>query len=199
MEPSPLQPRLGLSIPVRMVAVRPLLKEMEAAGFAWVQIPAPPSVGAARSPGVGPATPAASARRSGTTGLRRIVHGPGSLQVGSRDGDRAMEGLLSYAAEAGAELVVYHAANFPDQPASEDRLLAETRSLANAAHLAERLGVVIAIENLAPVFPGPDALSFTPSVLRTMANRISSPRSASAWTSATPTSSPTCGWPTRWS
>ena len=35
--------------------------------------------------------------------------------------------------------------------------------------------MVIAIENLAPVFPGPDALSFTPSVLRTMANRISSP------------------------
>ena len=174
MEQSPLQPRLGLSIPYEWWPSAPSLKEMEAAGFAWVQIPAPPSSVLL--------DPRASARHAGglgatlgTTGLRRIVHGPGSLQVGGRDGDRAMEGLLSYAAEAGAELVVYHAANFPDQPASEDRLLAETRSLANAARLAERLGVVIAIENLAPVFPGPDALSFTPSVLRTMANRISSP------------------------
>jgi sugar phosphate isomerase/epimerase len=40
---------------------------------------------------------------------------------------------------------------------------------------AERLGVIIALENLAPVYPSPDALSFTPMILRTMAKRISSP------------------------
>ena len=40
---------------------------------------------------------------------------------------------------------------------------------------AERLGVIIALENLAPVYPGPDALSFTPLLLRGMAKRISSP------------------------
>ena len=57
-------------------------------------------------------------------GLRRILHGPGSLQAGTPGADRAIEGLLSYAAEAGAEYVVYHAANFPDRPASEDALLA---------------------------------------------------------------------------
>jgi sugar phosphate isomerase/epimerase len=174
MEQSPLQSRLGLSVPYEWWPSAPFLKETEAAGFAWVQIPSPPpSVlvdprDAARHAG-------GLAAALGTTGLRRIVHGPGSLQVGTSDADRAMAGLLSYAADAGAEFVVYHAANFPDRPASEDRLLAETRSLATAADLAESLGVVVAIENLAPVFPGPDALSFAPSVLRTMANRIGSP------------------------
>ena len=63
----------------------------------------------------------------------------------------------------------------PDAPASEDRRLAETRSLSALAARAERLGVIIALENLAPVYPGPDALSFTPLILRTMAKRISSP------------------------
>ncbi len=152
-------PRLGLSVPYEWWPSAPSLKEIEAAGFAWVQVPAPPSVGAARPARRRPATPAGSARRSGPPACAASLHGPGSLQVGSPDGDRAMEGLLSYAAEAGADLVVYHAANFPDQPASEDKLLAETRSLARAARIAERLGVTIAIENLAPVFPGPDALS----------------------------------------
>jgi sugar phosphate isomerase/epimerase len=35
--------------------------------------------------------------------------------------------------------------------------------------------VIIALENLAPVYPSPDTLSFTPMILRTMAKRISSP------------------------
>ncbi len=174
MEQTPLQPRLGLSVPYEWWPSAPSLKEIEAAGFAWVQVPSPPASVLV--------DPRSSARHAGglgaalgTTGLRRILHGPGSLQVGTPEGDRAMEGLLAYAAEAGASYVVYHAANFPDQPSSEDRLLAETRSLARAAPLAERLGVTIAIENLAPVFPGPDSLSHTPSVLRTMATRIGSP------------------------
>jgi len=169
-----LHSRLGLSVPYEWWPSAATLKEIEAAGFRWVQAPTPPASvlidprGSARHAG-------SLAAALGTTGLRRILHGPGSLQVGTPQGDRAMEGLLAYAAEAGAAYVVYHAANFPDRPSSEDRLLAETRSLAHAASLAERLGVTIAIENLAPVFPGPDALSFTPSVLRTMANRIGSP------------------------
>jgi sugar phosphate isomerase/epimerase len=174
MEQSPLHPRLGLSVPYEWWPSAPSLKEIEAAGFRWVQVPAPPpSVlvdarsSARHAGGLGAAL--------GTTSLERVLHGPGSLQVGTPEGDRAMEGLLSYAAEVGAGYVVYHAANFLDRPASEDKLLAETRSLAIAANVAERLGVVIAIENLAPVFPGPDVLSFTPSVLHTMANRIGSP------------------------
>jgi sugar phosphate isomerase/epimerase len=75
----------------------------------------------------------------------------------------------------GASHVVYHAANLPDEPSSKDGRLAETRVLAALARLAERLGVIIALENLAPVYPAPDALSFTPMILRTMAKRISSP------------------------
>jgi sugar phosphate isomerase/epimerase len=40
---------------------------------------------------------------------------------------------------------------------------------------AEGLGVTIAIENLAPVYPGPERLSDTPLVLRALAHRIASP------------------------
>ena len=111
----------------------------------------------------------------GTTDLRRLIHGPGSLRAGTAEGDQAIEGLISYAAEVDATHVVYHAANLPDEPASEDARLAETRSLAALASTAERLGVIVALENLAPVFAEPDKLSFTPLILRTMAKRISSP------------------------
>ena len=43
------------------------------------------------------------------------------------------------------------------------------------ADRAERLGVSIAIENLCPVFPGPETLSATPLFLRSIVRRISSP------------------------
>ena len=82
------------------MAGRPLLKEIEAAGFAWVQVPAPPPPSCS-TPRIGPPRRGLGAAL-GTTGLRAVVHGPGALQVGGRDGDRAMEGLLIYAAEVGA-------------------------------------------------------------------------------------------------
>jgi sugar phosphate isomerase/epimerase len=84
--------------------------------------------------------------------------------------------MLGYAAEIGAELVVYHACAMPDAAQSEDALLFEARSLATLAHRAERLGVTIAIENLAPVYPGPESLSANPMVLRGLAHRIGSER-----------------------
>jgi sugar phosphate isomerase/epimerase len=170
-----LERRLGLNVPYEWWPAAPLLKEIEAAGFSFVQAPSPP-------PSVLSNTRHCVAHAGGvrenveTSALELIVHGPGELRAGSSEGDRGFEGLLAYAAEAGAGLVVYHAANFIDRPASEDSLLAETRSLARLALRAERLGVTIALENLAPVFPGPEALSFKPLVLRTMANRIGSPR-----------------------
>jgi sugar phosphate isomerase/epimerase len=173
MEWSRIAPRLGLNVPYEWWPSAPLLKEIEAAGFAWTQFPSPP-------PSVLTDARQLSQHASGllgavgTSGLRAVLHAPGSLQAGTPPGDRAFDGLLSYATEVGAELVVYHAANFPDQPASEDRLLAETSSLGRHARRAEGLGIVIALENLAPVFPGPDALSFTPMLVRTMANRIDS-------------------------
>jgi sugar phosphate isomerase/epimerase len=166
--------RLGLSIPYDWWPAAAMVKEIEAAGFAYVQIPSPPP-SVLVSPREATRHAAAISEALGTAGLHPILHGPGSIRAGTRDGNLAIEGLISYAAEVGASRVVYHAANLPDEPASEDALLAETRSLAAHAAQAERFGLIIALENLGPVFPSPDALSFTPMILRTMAKRISSP------------------------
>ena len=111
-----------------------------------------------------------------TTGLRTVVHGPNSLLVGSEHADRVFEGLLAWASEIGAEQVVYHARALPDDPSTETALQLETRSLARLAVRAERLGVTIAIENLAPVFPGLELLSANPMALRGLAHRIGSDR-----------------------
>jgi sugar phosphate isomerase/epimerase len=166
--------RLGLSTPYDWWPAAPILKEMEAAGFRYVQVPSPPP-SVLVSPRQAVRHAAALSEALGTAGLNPVLHGPGSIRAGTRDGNLAIEGLISYAAEVGASRVVYHAANLPDEPASEDARLAETRSLAAHASLAERLGVIIALENLAPVYPSRDVLSFTPLILRTMAKRISSP------------------------
>jgi sugar phosphate isomerase/epimerase len=170
---SPTQ-RLGLSVPYEWWPAVPMLKEIEAAGFSWVQVPAPPA-DVLSNPRLEAQHSRALRAALDAGNLRRIVHAPTSLRAETAEGHRALAGLLAYAYEARASLVVYHAANFADAPASEDPLLAETRSLARLAPLAERLGVTLALENLAPVFPGPDGLSFSPLVLRTMCKRISSP------------------------
>jgi sugar phosphate isomerase/epimerase len=174
MERSDLSQRLGLSIPYEWWPTAPILKEIEAAGFGWVQVPSPP---ASVLTDEGACARHALALRAAldTSGLSLMLHAPGSLQAGRPGSDLALEGLVSHASEAGAPLVIYHAANFPDAPSSEDAVLAETRSLAAIARRAERLGVTLALENLAPVFPGPDARSFNPHALRTMAIRIDSP------------------------
>jgi sugar phosphate isomerase/epimerase len=167
--------RYGLNVPYEWWPAAPLLKEIEAAGFRFVQVPSPPA-SVLTSPRQLISHAFAVSDALATAGLRPILHGPGDLQAGTRDGDLALEGLVSYAAEVGASHVVYHAANLPDEPASEDARLAETRALAELAGRAERLGVIIALENLAPVYPSPrDRLSYTPLLLRTMAKRISSP------------------------
>jgi sugar phosphate isomerase/epimerase len=166
--------RLGLSIPYDWWPAAPILKEIEAAGFSFVQVPAPPQ-SVLEHPRDTHVHASALSDALGTAGLRPVLHGPGSVRAGTSHGDRALEGLISYAAEVGASHVVHHAANLPDEPASEDGRLAETRSLAALSARAERLGVIIALENLAPVYPAPDALSFTPMILRTMVKRISSP------------------------
>ncbi len=166
--------RLGLSVPYDWWPSAPILKEMEAAGFRFVQVPSPPA-SVLRTPRLLIRHAFALSDALATAGLRPILHGPGEIRAGTPDGDAALEGLIAYAAELDASHVVYHAANLPDEPASEDARLAETRALAVHASRAERLGVIIALENLAPVYPAPDALSFTPLILRTMAKRISSP------------------------
>jgi sugar phosphate isomerase/epimerase len=166
--------RLGLSIPYGWWPAAPILKEIEAAGFRFVQIPSPPS-SVLSHPGDLIRHAHALSDALATSGLRPVIHAPGELCAGYSEADRALEGLLAYAAETNATHVVYHAANLPDEPASEDARLAETRALADLARRAERLGVIIALENLAPVYRTPDRLSFTPLLLRTMAKRISSP------------------------
>ena len=174
MEWSRIAPRLGLNVPYEWWPSAPALKEIEAAGFAWTQVPSPPEP-VLRDGRRLLRHAAALAAVLETSGLRRLLHAPGSLRAGSRDGDRAFHGLLTYASEVGATQIVYHAANLPDVPASEDELLAEVRSLSELARRAEELGLTIALENLAPVFPAPDALCFTPRLLRTVANRLASP------------------------
>lgn len=174
MQSGQLATRLGLNVPQEWWPGASLVKSFEAAGFSWTQVHSPPE-SVLSSPRECAAHAAAAASALSTTGLSVAVHAPGSLRAGSPAADRAFEGLIAYTADAGADLVVYHARNLPDSDASEDAILAETRSLARLALLAERLGVKVALENLAPVFPGPETLSHTPMVLRTLVRRLSSP------------------------
>jgi sugar phosphate isomerase/epimerase len=165
--------RLGLSVPHEWWPSTPLLKSFEAAGFALAQLPSPPASVLADPRQATPHAAAVGEALAGTR-LGAVIHAPVSLLAGTRQADRAFEGLLAYAADAGAEQVVYHAHALVDEPASEDRLLAETRSLARLAARAESLNLTIAVENLAPVFPGPERLSDTPITLRGLVNRIGS-------------------------
>jgi sugar phosphate isomerase/epimerase len=172
--PQPLAARLGISVPNEWWASAALLKSLEAAGFAFAQLHAPPPSVLADARLL---RRYAAAQRSALEGIGAglVLHGPGSLLAGEERSDRALEGLLGYAAEIGAGHVVYHGRALPDDPASQDRLLAETRSLARLTARAERVGVTIAIENLCPVYPGPELLCHTPMTLRALVQRIASP------------------------
>lgn len=170
----PLRERLGLGVPNEWWASGALLKSFEAAGFALVQVHSPPL--SVLSEGRQLSRHARALRAAlDVTDLAPVVHAPAALLAGTSEADRAFDGLLGYAAEIGAAHVVYHAHALPDHASSEDRLLAETRSLARLSARAERLGVTIAIENLAPVYPGPERLSDMPLTLRALAHRIGSP------------------------
>jgi sugar phosphate isomerase/epimerase len=173
MSSDPLHGRLGLNVPYGWWPAPPLLKGIEAGGFAWAQIPSPPE-DILSSPHDCLTLAGATADALGTTGLGAVVHGPAELRVGNPAADRAFEGLLAYAAESGARMLVYHARNLPDEPASQDLQLAETRSLGRLAKQAEKLGVLVALENLAPFYPSPERLSWTPMVLRSLAHKLES-------------------------
>ena len=172
----PLAGRLGLSVPYEWWPSAPLLKSYEAAGFSWVQLHSPPAAVLVDSRA---AHASCRGRRAAlaTTGLAAVLHAPGRLARRlDAAGDRAFEGLLSYAAEVGAAQVVYHALALPEGPATEADLAAEARSLADLALAAERLEVTIALENLAPLYPGPETLSAIPLSVRALALRIGSAR-----------------------
>jgi len=172
--PRTLSSRLGLSVPAEWWPSAPMLAEIEAAGFSWIQLACPPA-SVLSDPRNGIRHARAIAATLESTNLRRALHFPADLLLGEPAADRALEGAISYAAECGAEIVVYHARGIENRPAAEDRLLAETRSLAELAPIAERLGVTIALENLSPVFPGPETVSANPLAVRALARRIGSP------------------------
>ncbi len=166
--------RIGLNVPYEWWPSRAMLEEIEGAGFRFVQLPAPPaSVLSDTRSCIRHARAVAGALDA--TDLRSVVHAPGDLLAGEPVADRALAGTLSYAAECGAEQVVYHAQMVVDGRAAQDRLLAETRSLSVLARTAERLGVMLALENLAPVYPGPETVSANPLAVRALARRLSSP------------------------
>jgi len=157
-----------------------MLKAYEAAGFAWVQVHTPPlAVLAERQ----------SARRHAralravldATSLRLLVHGPDDLSAGTDLHDRAFAGLLDYAAEARAELVAYHGLNFrcaEDAIAARavaERIELEERALARFAPAAERIGLRVCVENLAPVHPSPPRVCHDPREVAAFVRRLDHP------------------------
>jgi sugar phosphate isomerase/epimerase len=173
--------RLGLNVHRDQWPTAALLDSYESAGFAWVQVHTPPRpMLADRERG----RRHARALRAALAphGLRLLLHGPDDLNAGTIEHDRAFDGLMDYAAEAGAELVVVHAMDFPvaeGQAAAErlrERLDAEERSLRPFAQRAEALGLVLALENLAPVYPSRTAhAGHDVRAVRDLVRRIGSP------------------------
>ncbi|HEY8865879.1 MAG TPA: sugar phosphate isomerase/epimerase [Solirubrobacteraceae bacterium] len=175
-----LSHRLGLNVPARWWPTASMLKGIEAAGFVWVQVHTPPrSVLCARDLAREHARALLAAL--GSCGLRVAVHGPDDLSAGDPAHDRALDGLLDYAEAVGAELIAYHGANFPvvDGGAAaartHERLAREEDSLSARAARLNRAGIVLAIENLAPVWPGPPRLSHSPRAILDLVRRLASP------------------------
>ncbi len=178
-EPHDLALRLGLNVPREQWPTGRALAEHVGAGFRWVQFHAPPRAvlqdrDALRAHG------RALRALLDPTGLRLVLHAPDDLSAGTPGADRAVTGLLEYAAEAGAELVAYHGLNFPEDlgPHAEtirERALLEERSLAQHLQRAHTLGITVAIENLAPVFPGPPRMCHDPIAVRDLVRRLASP------------------------
>jgi sugar phosphate isomerase/epimerase len=175
--------RLGLNVHRDQWPTTPLLASYEAAGFAWVQVHTPPRPMLADRERCRRHARALRAALS-SCGLRLLLHGPDDLSAGTIEHDRAFDGLMDYAAEAGAELVVYHGLNFAVAEGSsaaaalDERMAAEERSLQRFAARAEVLGLTFAIENLAPMYPVPPIpprVCHDPLTVRDLVRRLDSP------------------------
>jgi sugar phosphate isomerase/epimerase len=169
----PLAGRLGLTVPHEWWPSAHLLKSFEAAGFTYAQIDSPPT-SVLRDARLLTKHAVALHDALATTDLSPLLHAPAGMRLGDAESDRAMDGLIDYAAEIGASQVVYHALALTDEPASEDRLRFEVRALGRAATRAADLNLRIAVENLAPLYPGPETLSANPMSLRGLAHRLDS-------------------------
>jgi sugar phosphate isomerase/epimerase len=171
--------RLGLNLHRDAWPTAGLLATHEEAGLHWLQVHTPPGAMLADR---GRCRRHARALRHvlDTCSLHLVVHAPDDLSAGTIEGDRAFDGLLDYAAEAGAELIAYHALNFVDAAGPADarireRALLEERSLTRLLQRAHTLGVTVAMENLAPVHPGPPRLCHDPLAVRNLVRRLDSP------------------------
>ncbi|MEA2196114.1 MAG: hypothetical protein QOJ25_165 [Solirubrobacteraceae bacterium] len=173
-DPGFLAHRLGVDHPVGCWPSKPVLKSYDAAGFALLQVRMPPRALLADDRAV---VEHATALRDvlRLTGLRLVLHAPDDLLAGTREHDRQLDGALTYAWVAGSDLVVYHGARVPVAGAGvRDRLREEERSLRRALPRAAALGVRIAIENLAPVYPGPEHVCHDPSAVAELVRRLDS-------------------------
>jgi sugar phosphate isomerase/epimerase len=167
----PLDARLGLNVPYEWWPGAAALKGIEAAGFGWVQVPAPP-VEMLADPRHSVRHASALRRSLEVTDLDIVVHGPTNLQLGSALHYRAFEGLLEYAHHIGAQLVVYHALDF-DRRGTESA--AEEAALRRLSHTGEALGVRVCLENLCPVYPGRSSVCHDPLSVRDLVKRLDTP------------------------
>jgi len=177
-EGRPLGGRLGLDVPRESWPTAPELKRLEACGYGWIQMHAPP---------VAMLADPVSVRRHGEclravlapTSLHVVLHVPHDLRLGEPAHDAAFAGLLDLCVAVGAAYVVYHCACLPvaagpEADRVEDRLLAEERALRRFAARAEAAGLIVALENLAPVYPMPPLLSHEPLFVRDLVRRVDS-------------------------
>jgi len=109
-----------------------------------------------------------------------LLHAPDELSAGTPPTDEALEGLLDYAATAQAELIAYHGLNFapatgPEAARVRERARREERSLQPLLQRAQSLGLTVAIENLAPVYPGGRRCCHDPLAVRDLVRRLASP------------------------
>ena len=167
--------RLGIDQPLGHWPTVPRLKSFEAAGFAYVQVRMPPR-GVLEDPRMVVAHAGALRDALDLTGLHLILHAPDDLLAGDAEHDRQLDGAITYAAIAGCEFVIYHGARVSlSYPAVRARLAAEERSLQRVARRAEAAGVRLAIENLAPVYPGVEMVSHDPGAVARLVRALDSP------------------------
>ena len=165
-----LEPRLGLNIPYEWWPAAAGLKAIEASGFGWVQVAAPP-VEMLADPRHSVRHAAALRKSLEVTSLNVVVHGPTSLQLGSAQHFRAFEGMLEYAQAIGAGRVVYHALDFARRgTGSAD----EEAALRRLARYAETMRITVCLENLCPVYPGRSSVCHDPLAVRDLVQRLDS-------------------------
>src|SRR3954453_23722610 len=171
--------RLGLNVHRDAWPTAAGLSAYEAAGFAGVQVHPPPRARLAdRRAGLRHARALRGVLDA--TGLRLLLHAPDDLSAGASEHAREFAGLLHYAAAAGAELIAYHGLNFVEAsgPAAarlRERARLEERSLIPRLQRAHSLCIVVAIENLAPMYAGQRRRCHDPIAVRDLVRRLDSP------------------------